>query len=784
MPSESSFPTTPGRAPASREVFTQTPVPRWRRVATRVLLGLAALSGVLLLMTGIRWLARPAVPGATAAQIAQAERVQITRDEWGVPHIHGQSNADAAFGLAFAHAEDDYPLIQGALVAARGELSRMILGETALVNDFYVRLFRIADTVDAEYDKLSPDVRAVLDGYAAGFNYYAALHPDEADSRFLPVTGRNIAAGFAHKLPLFQAVNRPLKVILTNDKLKTGDPVQMRFADADSAESQTADSQLLDFRMIASNAHAVGRRRSADGVVRLNVNSHQPWEGAVAWYEAHLQSDEGWNMIGGTFPGAPMIFHGHNAQLGWAHTVNAPDMWDVFELEMHPDEALQYRFGDEWRTLDVQESAIAIDLGPFVWNESREFYWSVYGPALQTDSGKFFALRHTALQDTVLAVEQWYRMNLASSFAEWQEAMRMQAIPMFHTVYADAQNIHYVYNAKIPKRNPDYDWSRVVPGNTPDTLWTEFLTYDELPEVTNPPADYIQNCNSNPFFTTAGAGNPRPEKYTAVRAGIETRMTNRAIRSHELFGEDNAITREDFLRYKWDRRYSQSGSIYSDAINPIFAAFGFDPASVTSTNSELADTERVNFHAQDLALPTNRFEREGLAMLARWNGSTNESNTTAALAILSFQPIFKAIVLDRALERPDPVQAYRDAVRYLLTNYGRVAVPLGTVQRLRRGDLDLPLGGGPDILNATHSKDDGGQLIGWAGDSYIQVVEFHPDGPRSMALHQYGNVNRADSPNYSDQARLFQRRTLRRTLFDPAELAERTVRIYRPGQSD
>ncbi|MCR9142246.1 MAG: penicillin acylase family protein [bacterium] len=788
-------------------------------VGTLTLIALAA--------TALRYVLRPPVPPATEKQLAHAEGVQIIRDEWGVPHIKGRSNADAAFGLAFAHAEDDYPLIEASLIAARGELARTQLSEGALANDFYVRLFRVREEVAARYESLSPDVRQVLEAYADGINYYATIHPDEVDSRFLPVSGSDVAAGFVHKLPLFQAVHRPLKAIHTDEELKTGDRIQKPFLDSpeapgvahtnqrETSAAQRSDGQSArtahrsendagnavipagtapfpDFRMVASNAHAVGKRRSADGVIRLNVNSHQPWEGPVAWYEAHIQSEEGWNMIGGTFPGAPMIFHGHNEKLGWAHTVNAPDMWDVFELEMHPEaqsaqeNKYRYRFGDEWLELDVREDSIAVDLGPFVWNESREFYTSVYGPTLKTDAGKFFSIRSVGRADLIRSVEQWYRMNLANSFAEWQAAMRIHAIPMFHTVYADAANIHYVYNAKIPLRSDAYDWNTIVPGNTPETLWQEYLPYDRLPSVTNPPADYIQNCNSDPFFTTDGAGNPRRENFSET-AGIETRMTNRARRSHEMFGEDSAITRDEFLRYKWDRRYTRDGSIFTEAILPVLAAFGLPTDQETEAAAEALSAAN-QFEANYLEanqLETNRFEREALRMLRDWDGSTDETNTTAALAILSFRPIFQAIVLDRALEVPDPVESFRAAVRLLVENYGRVAVPLGEVQRLQRGDVDLAIGGGPDILNATHSKlTDDGRLIGFAGDSYILFVEFYPDGPRGSALHQYGNVNRPESPHYADQAGMFTRRTLRRSLFSDADLRERTARVYRPGQSD
>ncbi len=697
----------------------------------------------------------PAVPGVTEAQLVRAERVTIVRDEFGVPHIFGKTDADAAFGFAYAHAEDDWRTIFLALTAARGELSRALLSETAVGNDFFVRSFRVQAAAEQQYARLSPEMKAVLEAYAAGLNFYAARHPDEADGRFLPITGVDVARGFAHKLPLFQRVNAGIKAILDAEELNVGDPVQAGFGDY--YEKQEDEAAVVFPRMIGSNAHAVGRRRSADGIVRLNVNSHQPYTGAVAWYEAHVVSEEGWNTIGGTFPGAPVIFVGHNENLGWAHTVNAPDMWDIYKLEMHPERELTYRLGDEWRELETYRSRIMVDVGLFEiplpeFVLEQTFYRSVHGPVIKGKAG-YYAIRHTAAGREVGAVEQWYRMNKARNFDEWRDAMRRQNVPMMHTIYADARNIFYVYNALLPNRDERYDYRTVLPGNELAALWDpEVLPFDRLPSVLNPPADFVQNCNSDPFFTTTGNGNPRRDNYSPAD-GIETRMTNRAIRSRELFGGDESITAEEFQRYKWDQYYSKDAPIYTDVIYPVLAG----------------------------CEARNGFEQRGLEMLHRWDGSTHMTDTTAALAIRTFQPTITA-VLERSLYRPDPCDGFREAVTYLLKNFGRIDVPLGEAQRIRRGETDLPMGGGPDILNAVHTKPaPDGKLVGWAGDTYVQIVEFTPDGPRSFSLHQFGNVSRPESEHYDDQAFLMSRRLLRPSLFHEADLRARTEREYHPG---
>ncbi len=257
--------------------------------------------------------------------------MRVLRDEWGVPHVFGKTDADAAFGLAYAHAEDDFATIQGALLAARGKLAS-VYGQSGAPNDYMVALLRVWDFVDARYEKdLAPETRALCEAYAAGINRYAALHPKGALPGLFPVRGKDVVAGFVHKLPLFFGLDKVLAELM-------GDTRVHGVSHKGEATAVAAALAGDDDAPFGSNAMAVAPGRSADGFTRLAVNSHQPWAGPVAWYEAHVHSDEGWNMAGGLFPGAPVVLHGHNRDLGWAHTVNQPDLIDVYVLEIEPAE--------------------------------------------------------------------------------------------------------------------------------------------------------------------------------------------------------------------------------------------------------------------------------------------------------------------------------------------------------------------------------------------------------------------------------------------------------------
>lgn len=713
----------------------------WQKRAFRIAVAALALIGLYRLAR--KPLLLPSPPKPDSETFAQAQRVRIVRDTWGVPHVFGKTDADAAFGLAYANAEDDFPMIQGVLAASWGRLALLSLSKDALANDYYVGLFRIREQVEEQYDSLSPDYRALLEGYARGINLYAYLHPKEADGRLYPLTGKNIAAGFAHKIPLMFDIGKTIGAIVEGPPKHAGAMLLAR------AEDRSRDAESA---FPGSNAHAVAASRSNDGVTRLNINSHQPWEGPVTWYEAHVVSEEGWNMSGGLFPGSPVVLHGHNEQLGWAHTVNSPDLVDVYELERDAKAPGTYVLDGKNVSLDEKQAPITIDTGFFDLTVHKAVHHSAHGPVVVTDHGAW-AIRYAGIGRAIRSGEQWYRMNTAHDLATWRAAMEMQAIPMFNTIYADREHVFYVYNALIPKRPAGPDWRGVVPGSRSDLVWSDYLPFSELPQVLDPRSGFVQNCNSAPWSTTTGLDNPLPSSMPES-ADIEAFVTNRAWRSLELFGGTEPISRADFLRFKWDRSYSAHSTMRRDALRPL----------------------------QDLR-PSTEFEREALALVNAWDGVADESSVGATIAILVWRMVRPDYTGAVGSGGPTDAQsAFRVAVRWLLEHYGKVAVPLGEVQRLVHGKTNLPLGGGPDVINGIAAKNAGRHLVGRQGDSLVMFVELGKSGATSSSIHQYGASNRADSKHYSDQAELFVKRDLKPTWRDPKVLAEHTERSYHPGE--
>ncbi len=663
----------------------------------------------------------------------------ITRDEWGMPHVHGTTDADAAFGLAYAHAQDDFKTIQDVLIASRGKLSEFygvklksikglfnllkgdisgLQGIQNVANDYYVNVIGIWDDLDKRYlNEVPLDVRNVCDGYAAGINQYVKDNPRSIFKKLYPLKGVDIIAGFMHRTPLFYGMGGVLKKLL-QPELPT-------------LIGHNANDEKGIMQMHGSNVFAVSPNRSTDGYTRLMVNSHQPWSGPVAWYEAHISSDDGWDIITGLFPGSPVGLVGHNPDLGWSHTVNNPDLIDVFRLTVNPNNENQYLFDGEWLDLSLKKIKIKVKiLGLFSWKVKRVLYNSIHGPVLKTDHGTY-AIRYASMGDVRL-VEQWYRMNRSRNLSEFKEAMSIHAIPMFNTGYADKSgNIYYVYNARIPKRHPDLDWREVVPGDKSIYLWNDYIPYEDLPQIENPPGGFIYSCNNTPYLCT---DNPKdfPDRLPE-NTGIDTHQTNRALRALELFGKDKNISREEFLAYKYDKQYSKNSHVAK-----VFEKFLMDSEDISS----------------DL--------KPAIDLLKNWNLSGEQQNKAAALAFLTFRHI--GFNQEEYTYNYDKIiNKMKEGIEFLTKNYGKIDIPLGTVQRLKHGTVNLPLGGGPDMLRAIYTRNDGNIMKGVAGDCYIQFIEWDTEGNiRSESIHQFGaRTSVVDSKHYDDQTKLFSKELMK-----------------------
>ena len=695
------------------------------------------------LLTALAWTPIDDFDREAILKTAASHDVTVHRDTYGVPHIYGTSDADVAFGLGYAHSEDDFENIALSIAMSRGEHAKYV-GRSGAQTDYLVALFQIWDLVDARYETdLSPETRALVEAYADGVNLYALEHGEGNWSGILPVTGKDVIAGFVFRTPFFFGFERELGRIF--------DPKGFEGTDKGDVTAVLLNGSKVP---MGSNAFALAPSRSAEGITRLAVNSHQPFEGPVAWYEVVVHSEEGWHMAGSTFPGGPLVLHGHNENLGWAQTVNQPDLTDVYEITVNPKNENEYFYDGAWRAFESWKAPIRVRLfGPFSWVFKQEALSTEYGPAIRLDHGTF-AMRHAGM-DEVRQIEQTYLLNKSATYEDWRAAMDMQAFPATNYVYADKTGrIAYFYNAHMPKRPEGYDWSGLVPGDTSATQWQGFHDLSEIPHYVSPESGYLLNSNNQPFQATDDAFNLSAEDYPES-FGIEEEFSNRARRGLSLFSDLEKISREDFYRVKFDKGYHRDSKLMT-LLEPLRTA-----------SSEDADVASA------------------IALLRAWKGTAEVDDPYAALAIVTALRLNDAEDLDLA----EQIEVLRSVQSELVAAHGRVDVAWGEVNRIRRGEIDLPVGGGPDTLRAIYGGSDlgaNGTLTAMAGDTYVMMVEWDKNGRvSSESIHQYGSATMdATSPHYGDQVEMFTKETFKPVWFELEDLQGHIKETYRPGHED
>lgn len=664
--------------------------------------------------------------------------VEIVRDEFGVPHINGKTDADTAYGLAFAHSEDDFATIQDVVAMTRGRYGAIAGSDGAKV-DYVMHLLGVRETAETRYMELSPEVRAVAEAYAAGVNHYAAKHPDEVRlSKLFPVTGQDIVTGFVLRAPFFYGLDAAIGA------LTEGKPLPK-----ESAAPMTPIGR--DPEMNGSNAFAIAPKRMADGKTWLISNSHQPYEGQVAWYEAVTHSGEGLDMAGALFPGSPFVLLGHNRHLGWTNTVNRPDLIDVYKLVMNKA-GDQYRYDGKWMPLSSKRVWLPVKMGPFNLPVPQTIYRSIHGPVIKNDRG-YFAIRYAGI-DNVKVVEQYYRNTKATNWDEWTKSMAIGGIPATNFIYADKTGrIAYIYNALFPNRKPGHDYTKLLPGDTSAVMWEGAVGFDRYPKIVDPASGFVQNANNTPFLAAGPGSEMNPAEYSPY-LGIELGMTNRGLRATDLLAADTLITPQELLAIKMDMMYSKKSWV--GAWMASFAALDLKDAP------ELAEAQKL---------------------LASWDWSSDGKGRADALAERIIR--FGARRNWRGEKMPDPRETLQEAVTEFKERFGRIDPPLADIQRLRRGDVDLAMLGGSDALRATtiwDAEQADGKMRVRHGDSYIMLMRWDKDGKvQSESIQPYGSAtNRPESPHYTDQMKLFVAGGYKPVHFEWADAVKNAKRRYRP----
>jgi len=728
------------------------PPKRNKYVKTLKRVGIGLLIIVVLLAIGLSvW--ESLIVKESAAPPNGTYEARIVRDEFGVPHIFGKTDADVAYGVAYAHSEDDFSTLQEVTAMTRGRMATLNGAESAPI-DYIAALLDVRGTVNRKYDDLPQDVRAVLAGYASGLNAYAADHPDEVKlSKLFPVNGQDIAAGFVLRSPFFFGLNNPIEALVQNKPLpREGGPRLSDEPARTSVHPLSPDKLIEDDSATpvgpdpdenGSNAYAIAPDRSPEGKTRLISNSHQPLRGNVAWYELVVHSEEGWNFAGANFPGSPFPFLGHNEYLGWTNTVNRPDLIDIYKLTLN-DKKDAYRFDGEWKPLEKKRVWLKIKYGPFVIPYPQVAYRSIHGPVIMNDSGAY-ALRYAGI-DELDMLTQYYRINKARNFDEWQAAMAGQGVPATNFIYADAEgNIGLYYNAMFPDRPEGYDWRGILPGDSSKALWQKTLPFTRVPALVNPASGYIMNANNTPYIAAGPGDELKPDNFSPL-LGVEDDQTNRSRRSIALLeraNDDGKITDAELWAIKYDTGYEKAG--YAKNWQDRIAAL------------DLKGSAKL-LKAQQL--------------LGQWDWNLDGKGPADALALMVLRPANKSHY-NRG-EMPDPRQILEETVDHLTKYFGKIDPPMMDVLRMRQGNVDLPVDGGNDTIRASTLWDveEDGRLSVRHGDSYIMFMEWAKDGKvHSRSIQPFGAATtRPDSPHYTDQMQLFVDKKLKPVWFDPKDL--------------
>ena len=661
-------------------------------------------------------------------------KITIARDSFGVPHIFAPTDPEVAYGIAWAHAEDDFTTIQTLLLTGKGKLSTY-LGKKGAPVDFVVGLLNTKATVKAQINQMDPKFLAMVKGYLMGLEAYANAHPKEVlNKHVFPITIEEYLSATVFSVAVFCGVDKTLPKILNGTIPK-----------------------LAGFTGEGSNTFAIHASKSASGENMLVINAHQPIEGATAFYEAHLQSEEGWNILGGLFPGAPLIFHGVTPNYAWAHTVNFQDKIDVYQLQTDKAHPGEYKVDDNWLKLEKRKIKLNIKGIPFPI--FKTVYTSIYGPTVSTPQGEYFSMRLPALMDAG-ALQQWYAMNKATNFTGFKKALEQNHLPMFNIMYADNKDtIFYISNGKMPYRNADtsYHWNSTVPGNTMATLWTKFKPLSELPQQMNPTSGYLFNTNHSPFLATDTKENLDPKKFD-VNDGYETYHNNRSQRAKDLIDPLNKISYADLKRIKFDRSLPAK----------ILFPYGYNADSMF-----LVDEAKY----PELA-PI-------ITTLKQWDHAAVANSKGAALYNIAYYMVPQ--IMDGRkndnLTLAEAVVVYQKIDEYIKKNFGRTDIVLGDLQKLVRGDESWPQGGMPDVLAAVMSEPykNGTRKMN-SGDAYINIVSFPRNGslPHIESVNTFGASMHKESPHFADQRAMYQAQVLKPMTLDKNEVLKKAEKVYHP----
>lgn len=708
--------------------------------------------------------ARGADSTAVAAWEQQAQNVTIIRDDWGIPHVYGKTDADAVFGVMYAQAEDDFNRVETNYLNAMGRLAEAE-GEAEVYRDLRMKLFIDPNEMKAQYEASPTWLKALMDAYAGGLNYYLHTHPEvkpRVITRFEPWMALTFSEG---------SIGGDI------ERVNLGQ-LEAFYGKDSTTQTNAADDDAYPAEPTGSNGFAIAPSNSASGKALLWINPHTSFFFRA---EAQMVSEEGLNAYGAITWGQFFIYQGFNERAGWMHTSSGVDNIDEYlETIVKKDDGLYYRYGTEERPLDTSTITVPYTTGAGMAQKNFTIYRTHHGPVVREVDGKWVSVK--LMEEPLKALTQSYTRTKAQSYKAFKETMELHTNSSNNTVFADADgNIAYFHANFIPKRDTQFDWSEPVDGSDPATEWGPLMSVDESPNVLNPPNGWVQNTNNWPY-SAAGANSPKQQDFPKyVQVSGENPRGIHAIRVLE--------NKKDFT------------------IDSLTAA-AFD-----SYLTEFEILIPTLLQAYDRTPSSNPLEAklsEQIDVLRKWDRRWAIGSVPTTLAVFWGEELWQRVSADAraagvtvytymetkasAQQRLEALAAASDK---LTADFGTWKTPWGDVNRFQRltGDIVQPFDdNGPSVPVGFTSSRWGSlasfgartfngtkKLYGTSGNSFVAVVEFG-DRVQAKAISAGGQNGAPSSPHFNDQAVRYSTGDLRDVYFYREQLEGHIERQYHPGQ--
>jgi acyl-homoserine-lactone acylase len=699
-----------------------------------------------------------------AAWEQRAQTITISRDDWGIPHVRGKTDADAVFGAIYAQAEDDFNRVETNYINAMGRLAEAE-GEREIWRDLRMKLFVDPEDLKAKYKESPESLQKLMNGWADGLNYFLHTHPNvkpRVITRFEPWMALSFTEG---------SIGGDIeRVNLT----------QLEAFYGKKPVNTTAAFEPLGMpeEPTGSNGLAVAPANTASKHALLYINPHTSF---FFREELQMTSDEGLNAYGASTWGQFFIYQGFNDRVGWMHTSSSVDNIDEYlETIVKSDAGMAYKYGDG--TKPVVSTVITVPFKTASGMDKREFtvYRTHHGPIVREADGKWVSVR--LMQEPIKSLTQSYTRTKATNYKQYRDVMELHTNSSNNTVYADADGtIAYFHSNFIPKRNPKFDWTKPVDGSNPETEWNGVLGIDETPNAMNPSNGWIQNTNNWPFSVT-GATSPKQKDYPAyVDSGSEN---PRGIHAMRVLDKKKDFTIDSLIAAGFDSLLPEFEAQIPLLVKSYEQTPGSSPLK-KKLAEQIATLKGWDYRWSAASVPTT--------LAVYWGEDLWQRVTPAArkAGVSTYEYMTKKAT---ATERLESLSAASDK---LAADFGKWQTPWGEVNRFQRltGDIVQPFNDNGASIPVAFTSSRWGSLAsfgartypgtkkmyGTSGNSFVAAVEFG-DKVRARAVTAGGLNSDPKNKHFNDQAERYATGNLRDVYFYADDLKAHTERTYSPGK--